>query len=411
MQRKSIFLFPIFLIMYELSVNLSNDMYLPAVADMISFFQADSVFVQRTLTAWFAGAMLMNPVLGMLSDNVGRKKILLGSGILFLCATLYCAFPSNTNLFLVARCVQGLTVTSIVVCGYALIHELYDNNQAILIIAWMSAALITAPMLGPLLGGYVIYLFNWHYIFLFLFLIALIALIGLYYFMPQLPIVKQDQKVSLLSELHTYKNILTSKKFMLGTIMYSLLFGGLIAWITASPFLIVVQHQYSPLSFGIMQMPIFGSYIIGIFALKLAIKYNFGEEKIIFLGMAVLAIVSSLFLLFILQNKMSLFFLISLTSLYAFAYGMIASPLNRVSVTSLDYGMGKIMAMFDLLMGLTATITTMIVSVNTNIIIHLSFLICGFVALTLLIYVTQFQLLMRSENAKSLLREGDTEIN
>src|SRR6188474_3278305 len=114
--------FPFFLIIYELAVNLSNDMYLPATANLANFFKTNHFYIQLTLTYWFAGTMMVNPLLGILSDHVGRKNVLFYSGLVFLAATFYCSFPAHLYLFLLARFMQGMAVTSIVVCGYALIH-------------------------------------------------------------------------------------------------------------------------------------------------------------------------------------------------------------------------------------------------------------------------------------------------
>ncbi|HLB42034.1 MAG TPA: MFS transporter [Gammaproteobacteria bacterium] len=384
--------FPIFLIIYELAVNLSNDMYLPAVSHMIQFFKTDNYFIQLTLTAWFAGAMAMNPLLGILSDHLGRKKFLLGSGFIFLMATLYCALPTNIYLFLFARFMQGVTVTSVVVGGYALIHEIYNDRQAIMMISWMSGALITAPMLGPLLGGYIIHLWGWRYIFLVLFLIATIALLGLYQFMPKIGQLKSN-KINFKEELITYAKIIGNKKFIFGSLTYAFLFGGVILWIAASPFLILVQQQFTPLDYGFMQIPVFGSFILGIFLLKIMMRLSLSQETIIFIGIGILLVTIMMGMALLFQNEIAISWLVFLMSIYSLAFGLISSPINRITVTSLKYGMGKIMAMFDLIFGILATVATMLVNTHSYTLgKQFTCLIAVFIFLAIIVYFLQYKL-------------------
>ncbi len=78
-----------------------------------------------------------------------------------------------------------------------------------------------------------------------------------------------------------------------------MLFGGIIAWITVSPFLLIGTYHYTPIEFGFAQIPIFGSYILGTFVLKLALKFEATETGIIKNGIAIAAITSaSMYLLF-----------------------------------------------------------------------------------------------------------------
>lgn len=367
MNIKLIKAFPFFLIIYELAVNLSNDMYLPALSEMGNFFNTTNNQIQYTLTAWFAGAMAMNPVLGSLSDNIGRKKILLWSGAIFLIATLYCAYPANFSLFLCARFLQGMAVTSIVVGGYALIHELYSDEDAILIVAWMNGCLIVAPMMGPLLGGAIMHVSSWHYIFLTLCLISATALIGLHFFMPAIKFAETSSETfNFKNEVSIYSKILSSPKFLLGAVIYSLFFAGLIAWITISPFLLLSRYHYSPLQFGLIQIPIFASYILGILLLKLALKFQLSEETIISRGMSILVFTSICAFGMVLSDNINLFSLMAILCVFTMSYGFIAAPLNRFTITSLPFGMGKMMAMFDLILGIFATAATMIVNVNAD---------------------------------------------
>nr|AIA15597.1 Major Facilitator Superfamily [uncultured bacterium] len=387
LKKSTLMFFPVFLIMYELVVNLSNDMYIPASTYLVDYFHTNAYYIQLTFTSWFAGSMIVNPILGVLSDNLCRKKILLFSGLCFMAASLYCAVSADIYLFLLARFIQGVTVTTIVICGYALVHDIYDDKRAIILISWMSGVLITAPMLGPLMGGYVIYFLNWQAIFVILAFVAAVSLVGIKFVMPERQVISQEP-INWGQELLTYVKILCHTEFMLLTMISAMLFGGIIAWITASPFLLIGKYDFTPVQFGLAQMPIFGSYIVGTFVLKFFLKLDIKETRIITIGIVVAALTSALMFLTRQTGISNVTHLLALVSLYSFVFGLISSPLNRVAVKAVDYGLGKTMAMFDFMIGLSATVATILINVSAGDVLSLFYVTIGSFALLSCVFFT-----------------------
>ena len=90
-------LFPPFLILYEFCTNMSNDMYLPALPLIAKELQSSLSLVQLTITAWLAGSMAIQLIVGPLSDFYGRRLVLLGGGLLFLLSTLGCSLSPSLH--------------------------------------------------------------------------------------------------------------------------------------------------------------------------------------------------------------------------------------------------------------------------------------------------------------------------
>jgi MFS family permease len=103
----------------------------------------------------------------------------------FVIATLVCASTSDIYILLIARFFQGSAVCSVIVAGYAAIHELYDQKEAMKALAIMGSITILAPAFGPLFGSVMLKLFDWRGIFGFLAVLAVIALTMLYKWMPE----------------------------------------------------------------------------------------------------------------------------------------------------------------------------------------------------------------------------------
>lgn len=104
---------------------------LPALPGITKSFQVTNSTAQLSIAFWFLGASFFQVFLGPLADHYGRKKILLGGGVLFVFATLLCSFTHHIIWFLIDRCLQGCVVSTILVAGYATIHEVMAREQAV----------------------------------------------------------------------------------------------------------------------------------------------------------------------------------------------------------------------------------------------------------------------------------------
>ncbi len=185
LNKKITLLFPLSLILYELPLYLSNNLFLPALPEITKSFHITNATTQLSIAFWFLGASAFQVILGPLSDHYGRKKILLSGGILFICVTLLCSFTHSINWFLAGRFFQGVVVSTILIAGYATIHEFMEREQAVKTISWMGSITILAPALGPLLGGVLLQWINWRELFIGLAGFTVLSLYVLYRFMPQ----------------------------------------------------------------------------------------------------------------------------------------------------------------------------------------------------------------------------------
>ena len=74
--ERTLNLFPIIMVLYEISNYLANDAYLPAMPNIAAQFQTTNHLVQLTLTAFFLGNATMQLILGPISDRYGRRVLL-----------------------------------------------------------------------------------------------------------------------------------------------------------------------------------------------------------------------------------------------------------------------------------------------------------------------------------------------
>jgi DHA1 family multidrug/chloramphenicol efflux transport protein-like MFS transporter len=306
-------------------------MYLPALPAVMHDLHISHHLAQLTLTLWFLGSASMQLILGPLSDRFGRRPILLSGAVFFILATFICAVSNDIHWLLLARFIQGSAVCSISVAGYATIHEMLDHKAAIKTIAWMNSITILAPALGPLCGGYLLKLGDWHVIFWLLLTVALITFIGLLKFMPESLTVDKKQPIKLSQLLQNYSLIIKNTGFSLRILAGCLLFMLMIIWITASPFLIIQQYQYSTTAFGWFQAAVFTSYVIGTRLTGILINYYNATTLIrggfmLTLGGSLLAVIAAYIV------NLHLVGFIALFMLTCVGIAMVGTPLQRLAI-------------------------------------------------------------------------------
>ncbi len=323
------YIFPIFLMLYEFALYMSNDMYTPAFPAIANTFLVTEEFVQYTLSAWLLGGAIAQVILGPLSDLYGRRTVLFYGGLLFLLSCLVCVYTNIIEIFMMARFFQGIGVCSMMIAGYACIHETYQDKEAVSILALMSGLSVTAPMIGPLIGGYVVSLYDWRTIFSVIFWMAALCLIGLYFFMPKNKVKAPSLSFDFKKMAKDYWFLLKNKKFIGYCFSFGLFYSALMLWIVASPFLLMTDNGISPKLFGLLQIPIFGAFILATQVVrKLGDRLNFNQ----FIKMgAWLALLSIMILCCFLYYKNTIFFLILGMAIYAFGFGLLSAPLNRLA--------------------------------------------------------------------------------
>ena len=106
------------------------------------------------------------PLSGWLQRRIGFKKYYAGSIVLFTIASVLCALSWNLPSLVVFRVIQGIGGGAIIPTSQNILFSRYPKEEHGMAGALFALGAITAPLLGPTLGGYLIELASWHWIFL-----------------------------------------------------------------------------------------------------------------------------------------------------------------------------------------------------------------------------------------------------
>lgn len=93
-------LFPLSLVLFEFAVYLANDMIQPAMLKIVADFNTGIEWVPSSLTAFLVGGVVLQWLLGPLSDKHGRRPIMLTGVLFFVISCLAILLVKNIEQFI-----------------------------------------------------------------------------------------------------------------------------------------------------------------------------------------------------------------------------------------------------------------------------------------------------------------------
>ena len=199
---------PTLVLLAGLSV-LSLNMFLPSLANIAVDFQADYAFVSLAIAGYLATTAVLQLIIGPMSDRYGRRPVLLCSLSLFLIASVGCLVAGDIEWFLFFRVLQGGVVSGWVL-SMAAIRDSRPEREAAGLIAFVSMAMSIAPMLGPMIGGFMDEWFGWRSNFVLYTVLGAIALMLAWCDFGETNANPSD---SFGSQFRAYPELLTSRRY------------------------------------------------------------------------------------------------------------------------------------------------------------------------------------------------------
>src|SRR5689334_7581338 len=135
---------------------------LPHIAGSLSATVDQATWV---LTSYLVANAIVLPMTGWLSNHFGRKRILLLSVFGFTIASFLCGIAPNLPALIVFRIVQGATGGGLQPLSQAILLETFPPQDRGEAMAFWALGIVVAPMLGPVLGGWITDSYSWRWIF------------------------------------------------------------------------------------------------------------------------------------------------------------------------------------------------------------------------------------------------------
>ncbi len=168
-------------LMQALDTTIAN-VALPYMQGSVSASQDQIAWV---LTSYIAAAAIMTPPTGFLAGRFGLKRLFIISVAGFTVASVLCGLAQSLTEIVLFRIMQGLFGASLVPLSQSVLLNINPKERQGSAMALFGVAVMVGPILGPVLGGWLTEDYSWRWVFYINVPIGILALIGLYTFLPE----------------------------------------------------------------------------------------------------------------------------------------------------------------------------------------------------------------------------------
>lgn len=317
-----------------------TDFYLPVLPEMTGYFHTTPALASMSLTAGMIGLAAGQLFIGPLTDKYGRKRILVGSMLLFVVASLLCIFSGDIFMFNVMRGLQGLAGAGGIVIAKSMSADMYTGRELASFMALLGAINGIAPVCAPVVGGLMAGVTSWTGVFAVILAVGLVLMVCSMF----LPETLQPANRIRKSVIKVYGNlfrVFRNSRFTLSVMAEMACFFMFFAYIASSPFIMQQVYHLSPLGYSLC----FGlnALMIGVGA-AMATRFRSQGTCLRFGGLGMLA--GTLLLAFLLNTAMPLW-IVMLAYIYTLiCFGLMQPPLTAIALDSERDNAGAASAIF-----------------------------------------------------------------
>ncbi|MGB3067972.1 MAG: DHA2 family efflux MFS transporter permease subunit [Ottowia sp.] len=147
--------------MNVLDTSIAN-VSLPAIAGDLGVSPVQGTWV---ITSFAVANAISVPLTGWLTQRIGQVRLFMASVLLFVISSWLCGLAPSMTLLIAFRALQGFVAGPLIPLSQTLLLSSYPPAKAGLAMAMWSITTLVAPIMGPLLGGWITDNMSWPWIF------------------------------------------------------------------------------------------------------------------------------------------------------------------------------------------------------------------------------------------------------
>ncbi len=117
------------------------------------------------ITSFAVANAISVPLTGWMTQRFGQVRLFVGSVLLFMLASLLCGMSSSLELLITARVMQGAVAGPMIPLSQALLLQCFPREKSGMALAMWGMTTMVAPVLGPIMGGWISDNYSWPWIF------------------------------------------------------------------------------------------------------------------------------------------------------------------------------------------------------------------------------------------------------
>ncbi len=229
---------------------LSIDMYLPGFPDIAKDLNTTVAHISLSLSSFFIGISFGQLLYGPLLDRFGRKKPLYVGLLLYMLASVGCAFAPSADALIGLRLLQALGGCVGMVASRAMVRDLFAVSENAKVFSLLMLVVGVSPIIAPTLGGYMTAAFGWQSVFVIMAFLAVFIIIAIHFSLPESR--QPDPTFSLRPKpiASNFYNVIIQPQFYTYALTGSMASAGLYAYIAGSPYVFMEIFRASEKQYG-----------------------------------------------------------------------------------------------------------------------------------------------------------------
>jgi len=146
------------------------------------------------LTSYLVANAIILPMTGWLAGFFGRKNLLMMSVVGFTAASFLCGLAPTLELLIVFRIIQGATGGALQPLSQAVLLEAFPPHQRGKAMGFWGLGIVVAPILGPVLGGWLTDSYSWRWVFYINIPVGIASIVMTKLFIFDPPYIRRDNR-------------------------------------------------------------------------------------------------------------------------------------------------------------------------------------------------------------------------
>lgn len=277
--------------------NLDSTVVTTALPVMAKSFHVDPLYMSVAITSYLIALSVFIPASGWVADHFGARQVFRAAVVVFTLGSVLCGISPGLLALVAARILQGIGGAMMVPVGRLLLLRSISRSQMVSAMAWLMIPSLLGPVLGPPLGGFIVSVASWRWVFFINVPIGVIGVIAVSIFIPDK---REEGRGGHLDALGIVLSGLAMALLMIGLetlgrgmipIYWTILafIGGFLA---CGFYALHARHQTNPvLDFSLMKIPTFSVSLLSgslfrvavgamPFLLPLMLQLSFGKSPL-----------------------------------------------------------------------------------------------------------------------------------
>jgi DHA1 family bicyclomycin/chloramphenicol resistance-like MFS transporter len=276
---------PIILLVLATAIGgVSMNIFIPSMPGLARFFASDVSTVQLTLTLYLVGIAFGQLIYGPLSDHYGRRPMMLAGLALYTASAVVASLAQSIELLIAARIAQAFGGCAGMVLTRAIIRDVFERDRAASVLGYVTMAMVVAPALSPVLGGYLDVWVGWRAGFWVVAAYGAVLLAGCAVFLNE-TLREPQPAIGVMPILRSYRALVRFPAFCgyaLGTGLSTACF---FSFLGGAPHLMIEVMRRPPSDYGFWFTMVSLGYFVGNF-LTGRLSATLGVDRMVAIGAA-----------------------------------------------------------------------------------------------------------------------------